>query len=122
MTYLLDVSTIVALLWQTHADHPRASAWAEGKRLAVCPLTELGFVRVSTSPAFNLSMADARKLLQGFILAAEFVPADLRVLDGAVAPSSAKTTDWYLADLAAKHGMKWATLDTRSSHPGAEVI
>ena len=34
MTYLLDVSTLLAFLWQTHAFHQRASGWLEGKKLA----------------------------------------------------------------------------------------
>jgi predicted nucleic acid-binding protein len=122
MTYLLDVSTIIALLWQTHSDHVKVSAWAKGKKLAVCPITELGFIRVSTSKAFNLSMADTRKLLENFIESTEFVPDDLRALEGAVAPNSAKTTDWYLANLAQKHGMRWATLDRSAKHPVAELI
>jgi predicted nucleic acid-binding protein len=122
MTYLLDVSTIIAFLWQTHTDHAKVSTWAKGKKLAVCLITELGFLRVSTSKAFNLSMADARKLLEDFIESAEFVPDDLRALDGTAAPSSAKTTDWYLANLAHKHGMRWATLDQSAKHPAAILI
>jgi predicted nucleic acid-binding protein len=122
MTYLLDVSTIIALLWRTQADHDKVSVGAKGKKLAVCPITELGFIRVSTSKAFNLPMDDARKLLEDFIGFAEFVPDDLRALDGAVAPSSTKTTDWYLANLAHKHGMQWATLDQTAKHPAAVLI
>jgi len=122
--YLLDVSTIVALLWSEHADHAKTTAWAAGKKLAVCPLTELGFIRVATSPAFNATMADARTVLENFIKSEkpDFVPADSRALDGAVAPSSAKTTDWYLANLASRHGMKWATLDTRADHPARSLV
>jgi len=122
MTYLLDVSTIIALLWKTHADHSKVSAWSKGKKLAVCPITELGFIRVSTSKAFNLPMADARKLLEDFIVSVEFVPDDLHAIHGAVAPNSAKTTDWYLANLARKHGMWWATLDQSAKHPAAVLI
>ncbi len=122
MTYLLDVSTIIAFLWRTHADHAKVSNWAKGKQLAVCPITELGFIRVSTSKAFNLSMADARKLLENFIASAKFVPDDLRALDGVAAPTSAKTTDWYLANLAHKHRMQWATLDKSAKHPAAALI
>ena len=122
MTYLLDVSTIIALLWQTHADHTKVSAWAKGKKLAVCPITELGFIRVSTSRAFGLPMADARKLLEDFIGSVEFVPGDLRALEGVAAPTSAKTTDWYLANLAQKHGVQWATLDQSARHPATELV
>jgi predicted nucleic acid-binding protein len=123
-TYLLDVSTLVALLWQTHANNGKAMAWAAGKTLAVCPLTELGFVRVVTSPAFNATMAQARETLKDFIekQSPEFIPADARALDGLTPPTSGKTTDWYLAHLAALHGMKWATLDTKATHPNAELV
>lgn len=124
MKYLLDVSTIVALLWKNHTDHSKVSAWRSGKDLVVCPITELGFMRVVTSPAFNASMTQARQVLSDFLAkeAPEFIPADLRALSGQVAPSSSKTTDWYLANLADAHGMKWATLDLKAKHPGAELV
>jgi predicted nucleic acid-binding protein len=122
--YLLDVSTIVALLWKSHTHNSRAEAWAKGKALAVCPITELGFIRVVTSTAYNATMEDAREVLADWLKhnSPEFIPADLRALDGAAAPTSAKTTDWYLANLAEAKGMKWATLDTRANHPAAELI
>jgi len=41
---------------------------------------------------------------------------------GDAAPSSGKTTDWYLANLAKRHGMKWATLDAGANHPNAELV
>ena len=47
---------------------------------------------------------------------------DASALDGAAAPSGGKSTDWYLANLAAKHGMKWATLDAGAKHQVAELI
>ena len=60
MTYLLDVSTLLAFLWQTHAFHQRASGWLEGKKLAVCPITELGFLRISAAASsdFRLQISD----------------------------------------------------------------
>lgn len=124
MKYLLDVSALVALLWKNHVAHATTSRWAEGKQLAVCPVTELGFLRVSTSPAFNATMEEAREVLQRFLSseAPDFIPADARALAGEVAPSSAKTTDWYLANLADAHGMKWATLDTRANHSARALV
>lgn len=101
MKCLLDVSTLIALIWPSHVHHKQASAWREGKEIVLCPITELGFIRISTSAAFNASMA---------------------VLDGRIAPNSGKTTDWYLANLAAAHGMKWATLDQDAKHPAAELV
>lgn len=124
MKYLLDVSAIVALLWKNHVNHATTARWAEGKELAVCPLTELGFLRVSTSPAFNATMEEARGTLQRFLDAEspEFIPADMRALEGDVAATSGKTTDWYLASLAARHGMQWATLDARADHPARALV
>ncbi len=124
MKYLLDVSTLIALLWPSHVHHTQARSWMKGKTVALCPISELGFVRVSTSTAFNLSMDDARKVLTDFIddEKPEFVPCDVRALDGEPAPTSGKTTDWYLANLAEHHGMKWATLDGNAKHPAAAKV
>jgi predicted nucleic acid-binding protein len=122
--HLLDVSTLVALLWAGHSDHAKANQWAAGKKLAVCPITELGFLRVVTSPAFNATMPDARAVLANFLAVEKpgFIPADIRALAGEVAPVSGKTTDWYLANLAQHHGLTWATLDTRAKHPAATLV
>ncbi len=53
MVSLLDVNTMVALAWPNHVHHEPAHRWfaehhTEG--WATCPLTESGFVRVSSSP------------------------------------------------------------------------
>lgn len=124
MKQLLDISTLVALVWPSHVAHAKAVAWRTGKELAVCPIVELGFLRVSTSPAFNATMSDARKALSDFLTdeKPEFLPDDQRALDGYIAPSSAKTTDWHLANLAAAHGMQWVTLDAGAKHPAAFLI
>ena len=42
MTWLLDVSTLVARLVQSHEHHQRVNAWWSGHLIAVCPITELG--------------------------------------------------------------------------------
>ena len=122
--YLLDVSVLVAMLWQTHADNAKAAAWSTGKSLVVCPITELGFLRVVTSAAYNATMSQAREALKDFLdrELPGFIPADVRALDGDPAPSSGKSTDWYLANLAKAHGMKWATLDARANHSNAEFV
>ncbi len=124
MKQLLDVSTLIALIWPDHEFFAKANAWRKGKSLVLCPITELGFVRVSTSTAFNLTMNDARKALEDFIEdeKPDFIAADVRALDGVAAPSSAKTTDWYLANLAKAHGMQWATLDGKAKHPAASIV
>jgi uncharacterized protein len=50
---LLDVNALVALAWDSHVHHARVRAWfAENSSSgwATCPLTESGFVRVSSNP------------------------------------------------------------------------
>ena len=56
MTCLLDVSTLLAWLWADHEHHQRVIRWQKGKAIAVCPITELGFLRISTQPAFGATM------------------------------------------------------------------
>ena len=125
MTHLLDVDALIALLSASHVHHARAKAFCTGKKLALCPISELGFIRIGSHPAgLNLTMEDARKTLGDFIRDEKpaFVPADARALDGAVATTSGKTTDFYLANLAAAHGLKLATFDGGIKHRAAEVI
>src|SRR5437660_7772655 len=99
MTYLLDVSTLLARLWKTHIFHERAKIWADAEKLAVCPITELGFVRISTQPTFGASVGDARKMLESFykVFAPRFIACDLAVLESSPPASGTRTTDYYLA-------------------------
>ena len=122
MNRLLDVSTLIALLFKRHVHHKDANKWLEGVRPVLCPISELGWLRVATHPSINLTMEDALRTLRDFAKGAEFISCDLSALDADESPSSAKTTDWYLASLAKRHGMKWATFDTKSNHPNAELI
>ena len=124
MNYLLDVNVLLAALWTDHSQHAKAKAWLQGKNVALCPITELGFLRISTNPkALKASMQDANTLLNDFWKQAkpDFVPCDL-----AAAPSPAKNsdqvTDVYLADLAGHHKRKLATFDTGIAHAAVEQI
>lgn len=124
MKYLLDVNALIAAVWTDHVHHAAVDAWIEGKSLATCPLSELGFLRISTHPkAFAAKMDDARKLLQDFIAKheTEFVAADLPALQSQ-ARQNAELTDNYLADLAAQKNLKLATLDRAIPHEAVEVI
>ncbi len=50
---LLDVNALVALAWDSHVHHTAMRAWftVNGSAgWATCPLTESGFVRVSSNP------------------------------------------------------------------------
>jgi predicted nucleic acid-binding protein len=123
--HLLDISALLAAVWQTHSAHAKVDAWLKGKALVVCPFSELGFLRISSHPKgpFKASMADARKLLADFLEMEQcsFLAADLPGLKSH-AKESDMVTDCYLAELAAMHGMKLATLDARIQHKTAQLI
>lgn len=122
MTWLPDVSVLVAYLIPSHEHQTRVAAWWPGKQLAVCPITELGFLRVAR--ALGFAMPDARAALAEFLRDESplFIPCDRRALEGPVAPSARKTTDIYRAELAAARGWRFATQDTGITHPAADLI
>jgi predicted nucleic acid-binding protein len=125
VTYLLDINVLLAAVWKEHPQHGKAEQWLAGRDLATCPISELGFLRISTLPKgpFRSDMPTARQLLQGFLDAwkPRFVGHDLPALHSMPAASD-QVTDFYLADVAGKNQMKLATLDRRISHPAVEVI
>jgi toxin-antitoxin system PIN domain toxin len=123
MKHLLDVNVLLAAVWRNHPLYARASVWLNGKTLVVCPITEIGFLRISTHrKAINAPMADARKALENFLNhnAVSQIAADLPGLESNAATSA--VTDSYLADLAEKHGFKLATFDTGIKHRAVELI
>ena len=53
---LLDLNVLIALSEPRHEHHERAQSWfnSSGKdNWGICPLTEAGFLRVTTNPAFR---------------------------------------------------------------------
>ena len=123
--YLLDVSTLIALLWDLHEHNGRVLHWQESAgKVAVCPISEIGFLRISTQPAFGATVEQARKMLRDWKAARkpEFVPCDIEALKTNAPKSGNQTTDFYLAGLAEKHGMKLATLENKMGHPAAFLI
>ena len=124
LEYLLDVNALIAAIWINHPDHAKADAWVRGKQIVTCPLSELGFLRISTNPkALKSDMQSARQLLEGFLQKhkAQFLAADLPALQSKT-QNSDQVTDQYLAELASSKGMKLATLDGNIQHPAAELI
>ncbi len=114
MSHLLDVNLLLACAWQSHADHSKACAWLEKqKEFVTCPLTQLGFLRVSLSPGFRADFADALAALEDIITrtGAEYVPDDLPAAKIPAVTSHADVTDAYLVALAKAHKLKLATLD-----------
>lgn len=124
--YLLDVNVLVALLWPNHMHHGAVVHWFgnDGSRqFATCPLTELGFARLSCNPAAvgkAITLSAALETLAGLAkmpnhhFLTETVP-----LHSTLLPISAnvvgyrQVSDAYLMAVARLHGAKLATLDAR---------
>ncbi|GDY22175.1 hypothetical protein LBMAG56_35220 [Verrucomicrobiota bacterium] len=124
MTHLLDVNMLLALVWASHPQNAQASAWLGDRDVAVCPLVELGFLRISTQPkAFNVSMSSARTALENFLRDAKPKRlADVLPALDSHPKTSPQVTDYYLATLAQQHGCKLATLDGGIKHPAVVVV
>lgn len=125
MSHLLDVNILLAAIWTIHPHHATIDTWLRGKRVVVCPLVELGFLRISSNPKapFNVSMADARKALEKFLseTKAARIADDLPALNSKP-DKSGSVTDFYLADLAENHGLRLATLDAGIKHRVADCV
>lgn len=116
--YLLDVNLLIALAWPSHVHYRVAQKWFAKKRSAgfrTCPLTQIGFIRVSSNPKFTpdaVSPQDALALLERVTTLPEhkFWPADLAIAD-AIAKldpivGHRQITDAYLLALArSRHGI-----------------
>ena len=123
-TALLNLNILTALLWPAHEHHDAAHRWfaARGNaRWATCPLTQLGFVRIVSNPAFSpdaLSAGEAIALLGQNLTHADhdFWSDSLQVPD-AMKPLESKLqgyrqlTDAYLLALAHRRKGAVATFD-----------
>ena len=122
--HLLDVNVLLAALWANHPQHAKAFAWLSGKNVVLCPLAELGFLRISTNrKVIGVPMQEARRLLEQFARdrKADRISDDLNALDSHPMKSE-ELTDLYLADLAAKHGARLGTFDQTIAHAAVDVI
>jgi uncharacterized protein len=134
--FLLDVSVLLALNWPYHEAHARILNWfrREGeKSFALCPLTEAGFVRVMTNPAFSgkrIEVFEAREALTGLarLKGYKFWPLRLSFAE-AIAPfeqrvlSHGQVTDAFLLGLAIEQKGSLATLDRAIRHlAGSEFM
>lgn len=124
--YLLDVNVLVALLWPNHMHHGAVIRWfgVDGKRqFATCPITELGFARLSCNPSAvgkAITLIKALETLAGVSRmpnhrflgeTAQLHPTLLPIAAHVV--GHRQVSDAYLIALARLHGAKLATLDAR---------
>ena len=121
--YLLDINVLIALAWPSHVHHDQAQRWFAQKRTAgfrTCPLTETGFVRISSNPNFvpdAVSPKEALALLEQITSLPDHVfwPDDLP-LHKAIDKDQPilghrQITDAYLLALATVRGGILATFD-----------
>lgn len=125
MTALLDVNVLVALAWPNHIHHQRAQAWFRSEdrgEWATCPVTQTGFVRVSSNTA---AIPDARTPADAIGLLRRITELDGHVfwLDD-VSPVDPRheafdrvvgyrqVTDAHLLSLALANGGRVATFDS----------
>lgn len=121
---LLDVNALIALLWARHEHHAAVQRWFAGASpggWATCGLTQLGFVRIVSNPAFS---ADAVRPAQALAVlrdnlahprheewADRWGPTSLLEPFAGQLVGHRQVTDAYLLGLAARHEGRLATLD-----------
>ena len=120
---LLDTNLLIALLWPTHEFHDAAQRWFRANRSewATCPITECGFVRIVSNPAFSRDAVSTQEAT-GY-LASNLASPKHRFLADAISFSKAvasfiptisghgHVTDAYLLGLALHHNARVATFD-----------
>jgi predicted nucleic acid-binding protein len=114
VSYLLDVNLMLACGWRSHQKHAAARVWLDRQPdFATTPISELGFIRVSMSPGYRASFADAQLALLEITARkqARFVSATFGAAKLPSVSTYADISDAYLVELAKAHGLKLATLD-----------
>ncbi|MBN9609923.1 MAG: VapC toxin family PIN domain ribonuclease [Actinobacteria bacterium 69-20] len=123
---LADVNVLVAWAWPDHRQHSQAQRWFERERSrgwATTPITQSGFVRISsnravapsaTTPAAALRVLTEITSVSGHV----FWPDDLNGVVGEPIAQSAligyrQVTDAHLLSLAHRHGGRLVTFDAR---------
>jgi uncharacterized protein len=122
---LLDVNVLLSLFDAGHMAHERSRAWWRSNEIhgwASCPITQHGFLRLMSQPAYvgSVGLAEALRGLRSWTSSPthEFWPDDLTILDPALFDHARvlghkQITDIYLLALAVKRGGRFVTLDRK---------
>ncbi len=118
---LLDVNALIALAWDSHVHHARMRAWfAENGSAgwATCPLTERGFVRVSSNPRVLPAAigVDAARTVLSALRAHDshrFLDDNVSFGDSDIPKIAGyrQVTDAHLLTLARRRGLRLVTFD-----------
>ncbi|MDE2653652.1 MAG: PIN domain-containing protein [Gemmatimonadetes bacterium] len=132
MTKLLDVNVLVALAWPNHVHHAAAHHWFRANRdggWATCPLTESGFVRISSNrraipeacaPRDAIRLLERIRAVEGHVFWTDDIsPVDPLWTPFARVAGYRQVTDAHLLALAIRHGGQLATFDRRLAELGA---
>jgi len=136
LTRLLDINVLLAIAWPQHIHHARVDRWllsqtVRGKlSIATCPITELGFLRISMNiKGYAADFDSARSLLYSLVNHRSFEHSfwmdDFSVLSERLKSDLGpnQLTDAYLAALAEhRAGSRLATFDSGIKGPSVELI
>lgn len=133
MTDLPDVNVLVAVAWPNHVHHGAALRWfsdARSRGWATCPVTESGFVRVSSN---RRVIRDARSITEAVDVLRQlrdvgvhrFVDDDTSLattphVDVAQLQGYRQVTDAHLLALARSRGLRLVTADAGLADLGGE--
>lgn len=122
---LLDVNALVALAWDAHVHHAAVRTWFGASATAgwaTCPVTESGFVRVSSNPkvlAGAIGVEQARDVLRALRRheGHRFLGDDVSLADTEIPRliGHRQVTDAHLLALARRHDTRLVTFDTAAA-------
>lgn len=130
-TALLDTNVLLALAWPNHQHHAQAHDWfaARAKKgWATCAFTQLGFIRLSSKPAYTagaVTPQEAASLLQQWTRIKSHRFWDSPGADSPVIYTRAighqQVNDAWLVEAARRNSGRLVTLDTRLSAHALEA-
>lgn len=130
--HLLDVNVLVALAWDSHVHHHVTRRWFRANAArgwATCPITESGFVRVSSNPKVlphALTTDVAREVLLGLRQAEghRFVTDAVSLVDDDVPAITGhrQVTDVHLLVLARRSDARVLTFDAGLARVGGADV
>lgn len=136
--HLLDVNVLLALAWPNHQFHAQARMWFDANAAGgwwTCAATELGFVRLSSNPAYTehaKSPLEATLLLRSMTqhpqhrFAEALPPLSTAAYEGIATriQGHRQVTDAYLLVVAQHHRLHLLTTDRRvvAYAPSPEIL
>jgi len=135
--YLLDINVLLALVWPSHVHHRLAQTWFAERRavgFSTCPLTEIGFLRISANPKFTrkavlpleaLALLERIKSMPEHEFWMDDLPVNAALGSGVGIMGHRQITDAYLLALARTRGGVLATFDRGAlslARPSEEVV